>query len=160
MWMLLACGCGGYRLGPSNGLQARERSVHVEPFINETIQPRLEDDFTHAVRLTLQREGTYRLGSQSDSDIIVKGVIKKYLRLGLSYNPSDLVQVEDYNLVAVTHITAYERVTGRKLLDQDVSGNTQVRSQSDLTSAEREAMPLLANNMARKVVDMLADGDW
>ena len=153
-------GCGGYRLGPSNGTAAREVSVFVEPFVNQTLQPRLEDDFTHATRLGLQREGTYRLAHRGDCDILLKGVIKEYSRQGLSYNPSDLVQVRDYNLVAITHITAVDRITGRTLLEQDVTGHTQIRAEGDLTSVERQATPLLAGMLARRVVDLLADGTW
>lgn len=161
--MLLALalsGCAGYRLGPSQEVGAREQSVFVEVFVNDTIQPRLEDDFTHAVRIGLQREGTYRLGHRSDCDILVQGVIKTYSRQGLSYDPTNPVRVRDYSLVAVVHITADERGTGRRLIDLDVSGQTQVRAESDLTSAERQAMPLLAASVARKVVDLLADGSW
>jgi hypothetical protein len=157
---LLLVGCAGYRLGPSNQLQARDKAVYVEPFRNDTLQPRLEDDFTHAVRNTFQREGTYRLGHRSDCDMVVQGVIKKYSREGISYDPTDLVQVQDYNLSAVVHITAYDKVSGKKLLDQDVSGQAQVRAGNDLMSAERQATPLLANALARRVVDLLADGAW
>ena len=156
----LAGGCAGYRLGPSNGVIARDDSVYVEPFTNDTMQPRIEDDFTHALRIDLQREGTYRIGAKSDADIAVKGAIINYSREGLSFNPTDLVQVEVYNLVVTARITAYERATGQKLFERNFSGNSQIRSESDLTSAEREAMPLIANNLARKVVDVLADGDW
>jgi hypothetical protein len=141
-------------------MAAREQAVFVEPFVNDTLQPRLEDDFTQAVRVGLQREGTFRLGHRGDCDILVRGLIKNYSRQGLSFDPTDLVQVQDYSLVAVVHITAYERASGKKLLDQDVSGQTQVRSGADLMSAERQAAPLLAENIARRVVDLLADGTW
>lgn len=156
----LLCGCAGYRLGPTNSVAARDQSVFVEAFVNETIQPRLEDDFTLAVRRGLQREGTYRLGHRGDCAIIVRGVIQRYDRRGLSYDPTDLARVEDYNLSVVVHVTAEERSTGRRLLDTEVSAHTQVRSVQDLTSAERQATPLLAAQMARKVVDLLVDGTW
>jgi hypothetical protein len=120
----------------------------------------LEDNLTHAMRIGLQREGTYRLGSRGDCDIVLEGVVKSYTRQGLSYNPSDLVQVVDYSLIAVAQITAYDRRTGKKVLDRGFSGSTQVQAGQDLTSAERQAMPMLANDMALKVVDALADGSW
>ena len=154
------CGCAGYKLGPSNSVKAREQSVYVEVFVNRTLQPRLEDPLTRAVRLAIQREGTYRLEGRKDADILMKGSIVDYSRQGLSFNPTDLVQVTDYNLIAVARITAYERGTGKVLFEQDFTGDTQVRAGNDLTSAERQAMPLLANDMARKVVDLLADGTW
>ena len=158
--LVALCGCAGYRLGPTNSLEARAQSVFVEPFVNETLQPRLDDDFTRAVRIGLQRDGTYRLGHRGDCDVIVSGVITSYSRQGLSYDPTDLVRVRDYNLVAVAHITAYKRSTGERLLDQDVTGYTQVPSGADLDSAERQATPLLAANLARRVVDLLVDGTW
>jgi hypothetical protein len=120
----------------------------------------LDDDFTRAVRTGLQREGTYRLASKGKCDIVVEGVIKSFTRSGLSYNATNVVQVQDYNLSAVAHITAYERASGKKLLDTDVSGSTQIQAGQDLNSAERQASPLLANSAARKAVDLLADGDW
>jgi hypothetical protein len=161
-WLLAALlsGCAAYQLGPTNSAVARDQSVYVELFVNNTLQPRLEDAFTQAMRIGLQRDGTYRLGHKKDADIVVKGVIQSYDRQGLSYDPTDLVRVRDYNLVAVVHITASERGTGRVLLDQAVSGYTQVRAESDLLSAERQATPLLAADMARKAVDLLVDGSW
>jgi len=166
-WLLAAVivvgvvsGCGGYRLGPSNGLEARSQSVYVKPFTNQTLQPRFEDDFTHAVRIGVQREGTYRLGSRSGAGIIVEGAITRYSREGLSFNPDDLVQVQDYNLVVTAHVSAFERASGKKIFERDFSGSTQVRSQSDLTSAERQALPLVAEDMGYRIVDQLADGDW
>jgi hypothetical protein len=46
------------------------------------------------------------------------------------------------------------------LWERAVSGSSQVRAQGDLQSAERQAMPLVAANLARQVVDMATDGDW
>ena len=156
----VASGCGGYRLGPTNGLSARSQSVFVQPFTNETLQPRFEDDFTHAVRIGVQREGTYRLGTQRDADILIQGAITHYTREGLSFNPDDLVQVEDYNLIVTARVSAYERASGRKIFERTFNGSTQVRAESDLTSAERQALPLVAEDMGYRIVDQLADGDW
>src|ERR1043165_2687288 len=36
-------GCAGYHLGPTNGVRAGERSVQVNPFVNQTIEPRSEE---------------------------------------------------------------------------------------------------------------------
>ena len=37
---------------------------------------------------------------------------------------------------------------------------TTIRSGADLASAERQAAPLLAEDLARKIADALADGTW
>src|SRR6185369_17073313 len=37
----LLAGCAGYRLGPTGGQTAGARSVQINPFVNQTIEPRL-----------------------------------------------------------------------------------------------------------------------
>ena len=48
-------GCAGYQLGPTNGQVAGARSVQVNPFLNQTMQPQLGDDVTNQVRKQIQR---------------------------------------------------------------------------------------------------------
>ena len=50
--ILLVClGSCAYRLGPTNGERAGARSVQVNPFENRTIEPRLVEAVTLALRL-------------------------------------------------------------------------------------------------------------
>jgi hypothetical protein len=46
----LSSGCAGYHLGPTNGLRSGERSVQVNPFVNQTLEPRLGDAITSSLR--------------------------------------------------------------------------------------------------------------
>ena len=157
---LLTGGCAGYRLGPSNDLAAGAQSVFVEPFRNETLQPRLEDDTTREVRKGLTSEGTFRNGRRGSADLVVRGTILSFSRSGLSYDPTDPQTPTDYSLSMEARVTVHRRDTGELVWQRNVSGSTQVRSQGDLQSAERQAIPLLAANLARRVVDLIADGDW
>src|SRR5579862_3296840 len=86
--VLILSGCAGYRLGPTNGVAAREKSVQVNPFPNLTLQPRLTDFVTAQVRKELQRDGTYQLSS-NDPDIILSGSLTRYLRQEVTLAPSD-----------------------------------------------------------------------
>lgn len=158
--LALCAGCAGYRLGPSNGQVAGSHSIQVRPFENQTLQPRLGDALTAALRKSLQQDGTYRLATHDDGDIVVAGRITHYDRTDLTFNPNDILTVLDYRVVVTTHVTARERSTGRTILDRDVTGYTLVRPGPDLTSAERQAMPLLAYDLAQKVAGLLVDGNW
>ena len=60
----------------------------------------------------------------------------------------------------VTRILAAEKATGKVLIDHELTGRTTVRLGGDLASAERQALPLLANDLARKTVALLAEGEW
>ena len=68
--------------------------------------------------------------------------------------------VKDYRIILAAQITARERISGRVLLDQPVTGQTLLRVGDDLASAERQALPLLAEDLARSVVALLAEGRW
>jgi hypothetical protein len=157
---LVLSGCAGYKLGPSSNLAAGEKSVQITPFSNQTLEPRLGDAVTGALRKELQRDGTYRLATREAGDIVVNGVITRYLRQEQTLVPEDIVTVRDYRIALTAQVTARDRATGKVLLDQPVTGHTLLRVGSDLTSAERQALPLLATDFARQVTALLADGSW
>ena len=46
------------------------------------------------------------------------------------------------------------------ILDQVVIGTTLIRVTTDLTSTERQALPLLAGDLAKNVTELLAEGTW
>jgi hypothetical protein len=58
------------------------------------------------------------------------------------------------------HVTAIERGTGRTNLNTTVVGQTVIRVGADQSSAEREAIPLLADDMARNLVAQLTEPWW
>ena len=159
---LLLAGCAGYHLGPvSPGARVGgENSIEVLPFNNQTLQPRLGDAVTQALRERLQADGTYQLATHGGGDIVVTGVITRYNREGLSYLNTDVATVENYRVGVIAHVTARERSTGKLLFDKDVTGYTLVHVGSDLASAERQSLPLLAEDLARNTVELLTEGAW
>jgi len=159
--VLCLTGCAAYQLGPTNGLAAREKSVCVSPFANLTLQPRLTDVVTSQLRSELQRDGTYQLSSSNaEADILLSGSLTKYQRQEVTLAPSDVLTVRDYRIVLTAKVSARERGTGNVLFDQEVTGYTLVRVGPDLPSAERQAMPLLASDLAKNVIARLVDGKW
>jgi len=158
--VLLLAGCAGYQLGPTNGLSAGARSIQIAPLVNKTSEPRVSDYVMDSLRKTLQQDGTYRLATHQDGDIIVSGVIQAYRRSELSYVPTDVITTLDYDIYLTMQLTARERTTGRVLVDRPVTGHTSLRAGNDLPSAERQAIPVLAEDLARKATAMLVDGTW
>jgi hypothetical protein len=164
-WLLLLTGalcssCAGYRLGPSNGEVAGAKSVRVNLFRNETFEPRLTEAVGTALRRTMQQDGTYRLSTHGEADIVVSGIITQYQRAGISFDPRDVITPRDFQIRMVAKVTATERSTGRVLLDREVGGRTTIRMGPDLASAERQALPVLAEDLARNVTSLVVDGPW
>jgi hypothetical protein len=155
-----AAGCAGYHLGPVNGAVAGEKSIEIVPLNNQTLQPRLGDAVTQALRERLQTDGTYRLATRDPGDVVVTGVITRYQREGVSFLRTDVTTTENYRVGITAHITARDRATGKVLLDKNVSGYTLVQTGTDLADAERQALPLLAADLARNVTELLTEGAW
>ena len=158
--VFISSGCAGYKLGPTNGLAAGEKSIQIIPFSNQTLEPKLGDAVTAQMRKQLQRDGTYRLATHDDGDILVSGTIMSYHRQEVSFVPNDILTVRDYRLSLRAQVTARERGTGRVIFDQPVTGSTLIRVGADLTSTERQALPLLAGDLAKNVTTLLVDGEW
>lgn len=161
--LVLACllaGCAGYRLGPVNGAIAGEKSIQIIPFNNQTFQPRLGDALTQSLRERVQQDGTFRLVTHESGDVVVTGVIHSYRRQAIGYLSTDSVTPEDFRVEATVHVTVRDTVSGKLLLDKDVRGHTLVHVGSDLASAERQAMPLLANDLAQNINELISEGSW
>src|SRR5256886_14496694 len=152
------CGCAGYRLGPANPGLTSGKTVQVNFFGNKTLEPRLVEAINHALRKSLQQDGTYKLNTRGDGDILVNGAILKYERQGVSFQPNDILTVRDYQVMLTVKLTATERVSGRVVLDREVTRRTTLRVGSDLPSAERQAPPSPAGDFARKAAPPPAEG--
>lgn len=154
------CGCVGYQLGPTNGSIAGGRSIQINPFRNETLEPRLSGPVATALRRNFQQDGTYRLATREGGDIILNGTLARFDREGLSFERRDVVTARDFSVMVVAKVTAIERASGKTVLDREVIGRTTLRTGVDLASAERQAIPLLADDLARHITSLLVDGDW
>ena len=156
----LLSGCAGYRLGPTDGQSAGARSVQVVPFLNDTLEPRLTDTITAGLRKEFQRDATFRLDTHGEGDLVLSGKVIHYRRRAVSVAPTDLATGRDYRLEITAQVIVSERASGRILLEQPVMGSTLIRVENDLTSTERQAMPLLADDLAKRVVALVAEGSW
>ncbi len=152
--------CAGYKLGPTNGVAAREKSVQVNPFVNQTLEARLTDEVTSQMRRQLQLDGTFQLATHDPGDIVLSGVITRFERIGITFAPTDTLTVQDYQLNLTATVTARDRSSGKLLFDRAVTGRTLMQVGSDLTSSERQALPLLAADLAKNITALLADGSW
>ena len=155
-------GLGGcaYRLGPSNGESAGTRSIQVNPFQNKTVEPRLIEAASFALRRQLQQDGTYALDTHNDGDIVLNGTIVSYERRSLSFQSRDVLTPRDYRLTITARVTAQDRISGKVLLDREITGHSDIRIGADLASAERQALPIVAADLARNATALLVDGTW
>ncbi len=158
--LLCMSGCAGYKLGPTGGHVAGEKSIQINPFANKTLEPRLNEALMLSLRKHLMQDGTFRLNSHDEGDIVLSGVITSYNRSELSVQPTDVLTVLDYQIAMTVQMTARERSTGKIIFDKPVQGGVALRAGSDLASAERQAIPQLTDNLAKHATENLVDGSW
>ena len=157
---LALTGCAGYRLGPTDGASAGNRSLAVRPVQNRTMEPRLTDALASSLRRQIQQDGTYRLEKTGTADVELETIILRYDRQGLTFDPNDTLTAQEYLIVITAHVVARERLTGRVLVERDVTGKSSLQVGDDLTSAERQNTPLVAEDIARNITALLVEGTW
>ncbi len=157
---LLTAGCAGYRLGPTAGFEAGSRTVRVQYFENQTLQPRLSEALAHALRKRLQQDGTYRLVSAGEADVMVTGQILRFERRPVTFQPRDVRLTRDEELELAVRLQARDTREGANLVDREVVGRITVRLYGDQTSAERQALSQLAEDFANRAVPLIVDGVW
>jgi len=153
-------GCAGYHLGPSSGLPEGSLSVQVRPFVNHTTEPRISEYLVSSLRRRFQQDGTYQLQNSGTADIVITGEIIRFERGAISYTTNDVLTPQEYTLTLTANVMARDGFSGKVSLNRAVTGRTFIRGGNDLPSAEREAMPNLADDLARNAVSILVDGPW
>jgi autotransporter-associated beta strand protein len=121
--------------------------------------------------LTKDGAGTLTLSGNSTSTytgnttvnsgtLLVTGTLVEYTRHPLTFQPSDVFTTRDYEIRLTARVLAVDRSTGKTLIDRSISGRVPVRSAPDLGSAERQAAPVVAEQLARNITTILVDGNW
>ncbi|MGD0017396.1 MAG: LptE family protein [Verrucomicrobiia bacterium] len=153
---VLAVGCMGYRVGPV--LKADYRSVAVPMFKNKTYKPQLEAQITNGIIKRLQADGTLQADSEANADIVVTGEIIRYDRLALRLAQEDANVPREYRLTITVRVEAHDRRTGTVVLKPtDITGKADMFIGTDQQSAEYQALPLVADDVARQVVSLLVE---
>jgi hypothetical protein len=160
---VLAClglsGCLGYHIGPAKPYYLRDvHTIAIPTFENKTLIPRIEVLVTDTVIKQFQQDGTFRIGNGGSADATLKGEI-----IRISRSPARSVQG---NVLATSEFNLSMRVKYR-LVGPDgknlgpageVVGTTSFFVGTDVTTDERQALPLATEELANHLVTQLSEG--
>jgi hypothetical protein len=155
----LVGGCAGYHLGPATPAHLSHiKTIAVPTFANTTLVPRIEVLVTSTVIKQFQQDGTFRIAGEDQADAVLKGEI-----IGVGRSPTRSVRG---NVLSTTEFNLNLRVkyslVGRdgKVLGYPggASGNTSFFVGSDVSTDERQALPLAAEELATQLVSQLSEG--
>jgi outer membrane lipopolysaccharide assembly protein LptE/RlpB len=156
---LLLTGCLGYHVGPVKPSVLRDvHGIAVPTFENKTLLPRVEVLITDSVIKQLQQDGTYRIANENNADAILKAEISEISRTPARSLRGNVLRTTEFNLAM--HVKyKLETASGTVLMPSaEVVGTTSFFVQTDVTSDERQALPLAAEELAIHLVTQLSEG--
>lgn len=153
--LLALSGCA-YQVGPVG--KPGYRSVAVPMFRNKTVKTQLEAPVTNAIIKRLQADGSLQVTWEADADIVVTGTVTDFDRAVLRTQVQDTRAPREYRLRLTANIEVRDRRTGKLVMPATaLTGQADAFLGSDLQSAEQQAVPLMADDLARQVVSRLTE---
>jgi outer membrane lipopolysaccharide assembly protein LptE/RlpB len=156
---LLLTGCLGYHVGPVKPSVLRDvHGIAVPTFENKTLLPRIEALITDSVIKQLQQDGTYRIANENNADAILKAEISEISRTPARSLRGNVLRTTEFNLAM--HVKyKLETPSGTVLMPStEVVGTTSFFVGEDVTTDERQALPLAAEELAIHLVTQLSEG--
>jgi len=153
---LLLSGCMGYRLGGTRpeGIE----TVFVAPVVNQTTEPAIELQVTHALRQRIQFDGRLKLVNSADeADAVMEVVLTKYRLRAIAFRDNLRTTAEQYRIRITAESTLKDAQTGKAITESKTYGETTFHFESDLTTSKRNALPRATQELAKFIVDDLVE---
>jgi len=152
----LTFGCAGYHIGPVT--KRNFNSIAVPMFRNTTLNPQIEAQISNGIIQRLQQDGSLRIEPESKADVVLKGSVIKYFREPLRSLRTDTGVPREYEITITVRVEATDRRTGETVLKStEVEGKSDVFIGEDQQSAEEQVLPLIADDIAKRVAGMLVE---
>jgi hypothetical protein len=149
-------GCAGYHVGPVT--KTNFHSIAVPMFRNETLLPQLEAQISNAVIQRLQQDGSLQIEPRPRADVVLIGAVERYDRIALRSLETDAGVPREFRISITVRVEATDRRTGETVLKStEVVGTSDVFIGEDQQSAEMQALPLVADDIAKRVAGLLVE---
>lgn len=132
--------------------------IAVPTFKNTTLLPRIEVLVTDTVIKQFQQDGTFRIASEENADATLKAEI---IRIGRSPARSvrgNVLATTEFNLSMRVRYTLVGRDGKALAPPAEAIGTTSFFVGSDVTTDERQALPLATEELAIQLVSQLSEG--
>jgi hypothetical protein len=160
---LLACfvlgGCLGYHVGPVKPYYLRDiHTIAVPTFENKTLFPHIEVLVTETVIKQLQQDGTFQIARNGDEDATLKAEITRVDRVPARSVRGNVLKTTEFNLSMRLRYTLVTRDGATLAPPADAVGTTSFFVSTDVTTDERQALPLATEDLATRLVTQLSEG--
>jgi len=156
---LILTGCLGYHVGPVKpGVLRDVHVIAVPTFENKSLLPRIEVLVTDSVIKQIQQDGTYKVANKDNADAVLKAEIIEISRTPARSVLGNVLATTEFNLTMHVRYKLDTR-SGTSLTPYaEVVGTTSFFVGTDVTTDERQALPLAAEELATHLVTQLSEG--
>lgn len=152
-------GCAGYHLGDVKPNYLRDiKSIAVRNFKNTTFHPRVETLVASSLIKQFQQDGTYRITTEDKADAILDGTVTSVNRGPARSLRGNVLATTEFNLTVNVGYTLRGR-DGKPLVGPaGIGGTTNFFVGSDVTTDERQALPIAVQDLAARLVSQISEG--
>lgn len=157
---LLLTGCASYHLGSVGGKNLQGvNSVYVPIVKNETLEPSIDVSTTAEIIRTFDQDGTLKTNQSPEADSQLDVTLISVGRDALTMERLDSQAGNQFQVTLTARITFMNRRLGKKICDNvTVSGSNTYIVQGDQVEAERQAMPMAEEDLAKHIVSLVVEG--
>ena len=154
--LLTLPGCVGYRLGST--LPPDVKAIYVQLFINKCNEPLLEIDTTNATIAEFQKDGTLRIVSKSEADVLLETTLSAMTLTPLRYNQTtDKTKPNEYRLTLQVSFVLKRAKTREIMNEASVIGESTFVFVGNLNSSKRAAIPAASEDLAKRIVEKVVE---
>ena len=154
--LLTLPGCAGYQLGST--LPPGIRTVHVPIVINETNEPDVESETTRALIQELQKEGSLRVVSEDQADLVLQVKVRHVTTDAIRYRRDRATTGSEYRMLMQADISVVRRADKSVFLERaDVAGEATFVLAGDLRTGKRNALPIAARDLSHDIVEAVVE---
>jgi len=116
LFSLFLSGCAGYQFGDAKSASlAGIEKLHVPPFKNLTLEPRLSSLVTNAVLKDIQSDGTFQISTRSNCDAVLVGQIKQIKKSQLRADRTDTLKSQELSVYLTVEYYLEDPVSGARI---------------------------------------------
>jgi len=159
LFCLALSGCLGYHVGPVKPYYLRDvHRIAVPTFRNKTLLPRIEVLVTDTVIKQLQQDGTFQITSGDQADATLNGEISRIRRVPARSVRGNVLATSEFSLALSVRYSLTGKNGEQLAPPNEAVGTTSFFVSSDVTTDERQALPLATEDLATRLVSQLSEG--
>ena len=152
--LLLAAGCANYRLGSM--LPKDIRTVYVPTCRNQTTEPLIEQDVTRAILSQIQMDGSLRVASEADADVVLEVTLNRFWLDPVAYEAGRSSTANQYRMSNKASFVLRRRADNSVVVDApSVVGWYDFDFAGDMTSSKNIALRPAADDLGRRIVNRI-----